>query len=751
MLCFTLGKMLGQLCEDGRCRDCRFSFCRNDACYNRPRLSPKEVKLERHTDALSQDDDEGLLSSVLADTEVKERLQRMPADEKTVTICSLAGTGFTHPSWPQSWEDYAVTETMELVSEPAEPSSSQVDKGFVPVRLLSQLTEMRAEEVDYRIVGKLGSGGTGVVYQAHQRALDREVAIKVLRDELARHEVSRERFLTEARVIGGLDHPNVIALHEVCVDSDGFLFYSMKRIEGASWDQQIAANSVDENVKVLLRVADAIRYAHSRGLVHRDIKPENIMLGQFGEVLVADWGLALRIEGNDQRQGGKQTIGGTPAYMAPELADGSHNAAKVQTDVYLLGAILFEILTGYPPHDGKSLLACLQAAARNAIRDTDVTGELMDIARVAMADRIEDRYPSVDAFIAALNDQQKHDQSVRLVKRAQVRLLNAKEDHQYEDFRVADALLMEALDIWPENTAARETRADLQEKFAEAATRRGDYDLALSIYASAERLGSQQAMEVAALKAARATNDQRNSRYSVLFTQAPEAGLLIRMEGGCVVEANDAFRELFGYSNQDLENKSIFELNIWDSEEDRERLTEALQNTGALNNLESRFLHRDGHAIDVLISGCVVDMQGEAMVVSTIRDISIRKKAEKELMMSRQRLSDLQRLAGLATWSFDTRTEELVWSDEAYRLSGRDPDLGPPSSEEFYSMIHEEDREMLRDTIDAALASGLAYELTVRQVLDDGECRDVLLKGQPIYDVEGYTIELYGVMIPQST
>ena len=98
-------------------------------------------------------------------------------------------------------------------------------------------------------------------------------------------------------MIGGLDHPNVIALHEVCVDSDGFLFYSMKRIEGTSWDQQISRNSVDENVKILLRVADAIRYAHSRGLVHRDIKPENVMLGQFGEVLVADWGLALRIGG----------------------------------------------------------------------------------------------------------------------------------------------------------------------------------------------------------------------------------------------------------------------------------------------------------------------------------------------------------------------------------------------------------------------------------------------------------------------
>ena len=706
--------------------------------------------MERDTDASSKDDDGGLLSSVLADAEVKERLERMPADEKTVTICSLAGSGFTHPSWPQSWEDYAATETMELVGDPSEASISQIDKGFVPMRLLSQLTEMRAEEIDYRIVGKLGSGGTGVVYQAHQRALDREVAIKVLRDELASNEVSRERFLTEARVIGGLDHPNVIALHEVCVDSNGFLFYSMKRIEGTSWDQQIGRNSVDENVKILLRVADAIRYAHSRDLVHRDIKPENVMLGQFGEVLVADWGLALRIGGDKLRHGVKQTIGGTPAYMAPELADGSHAAATYQTDVYLLGAILFEILAGNPPHDGKTLLACLQAAARNVIRETDVAGELMDIARIAMADRAEDRYSSVDAFIAALNDQQKHDQSVRLVKRAQARLLNAKEDHQYEDFRVADALLMEALDIWPDNPAANETRSELQERFADAATRRGDYDLALSIYASANQLDSKQAAEVAALKATRASNDQRNSRYSVLFTHAPEAGLLIRMDGGSVVEANDAFRKLFGYSNQELVNRSIFDLNIWDCEEDRERLTAALQETGLLNNLESRFLHRDGHAIDVLISGCVVDMQGEAMVVSTIRDISIRKKAENELMMSRQRLRDLQRLAGLATWSFDTRTEELTWSEEAYRLSGRDPTLGPPSSEEFYAMIHEDDREMLRDTIDAALASGLAYELTVRQVLGDGECRDVLLKGQPIYDVEGYTIELYGVMIPQT-
>ena len=158
------------------------------------------------------------------------------------------------------------------------------------------------------------------MYQAHQRAVDREVAVKVLRDELASDAKSRQRFLTEARLIGGLDHPNVIALHEVCLDDKGKLFYSMKRIDGTSWDQQIRELPLQQNISILLRVADAIRYAHSRGLIHRDIKPENIMLGRFGEVLVADWGLAVSRRAEDAELQLDNTIGGTPAYMAPELA-----------------------------------------------------------------------------------------------------------------------------------------------------------------------------------------------------------------------------------------------------------------------------------------------------------------------------------------------------------------------------------------------------------------------------------------------
>ena len=693
-------------------------------------------------------DPKGLLSSVMADAELKVRLEQMPSDEKTVTICSVTGTKFMHPSWRRSGDDYSASETLDLITESSEAPVSQIDKGFVPVRRLAELTDMTAEEIDYRIVGRLGSGGTGVVYQAHQRALDREVAIKVLRDELACHDVSRERFLTEARVIGGLDHPNVIALHEVCIDANGFLFYSMKRIDGTSWDQQIKDMSISENLNILLRVADAIRYAHSRGLIHRDIKPENVMLGKFGEILVADWGLALTVGSPDLRFGVKQSIGGTPAYMAPELADGLHSATTYQTDVYLLGGILFEVLTGHPPHDGKNLLVCLQAAARNVIRDTHVEGELMDIARKALADEPTDRYESVDAFIAALNHQRKHDDSARLVRRARARLESAKDAHQYEDFRVADALLMEALDIWPDNAPAADARSDLQTRFAAAATKRGDFDLALSIYESAGEADSDLAKSVHELRAARVSNDQRVSRYSDLFTKAPEAGLLIRMDGACVVEANEAFGQMFGYANEDLVGKSILDLNIWAVAQDRDRLTSGLQETGTIHNLEARFLHTDGHSIDVLISGCVVDMQGEKMVVSTIRDISLRKKAENDLMTSRQRLRDLQRLAGLATWTFDARTEKLTWSDEAFRLTGRDPDLGVPSPDEFFSMIHEDDRDILRQTINAALASGRGYDLVVRQLRADGNHREVLLKGQPIFDAEGYTIELYGVMMP---
>lgn len=689
----------------------------------------------------------GLLHAVLTNRQLRRQLGSMPADEMTIAISRDDSDSYAHPNWKIGDLDSSQFETLEMAE--ANEEAAPIDIGFVPRRQITTLGDSTQDDAEYRLVGRLGSGGTGVVFQAHQRAIDREVAIKVLRQELAGNPQSRERFLSEARVIGGLDHPNVIALHEVCQDPALGLFYSMKRIDGTSWDQKIKEQSPEENIEILLRVADAIRYAHSRGLIHRDIKPENVMLGKFGEVLLADWGLAISYGAGDRPQDVNHAIGGTPAYMAPELAMGENDSISYQTDVYLLGAILFQILTGFPPHRGDSLLACIHAAAHNEIRTSDIEGELMDIAMKAMSTDPSDRHDSIDTMIAELNAQRKHNQSVRLMRRARKRTENATSENHYEDYRVADALLMESLEIWPENHRANEARILLHTKFAEAATEQGDLDLAISLYDAAGAGQSEAATAVREERDRRNASEHHASRYSTLFTQSPEAGFLIQISSGTVVEANEMFGRMFGYSNDQVVGKKIPDLNLWACPERRADLVDEFQRTGAIDNFEAKFVHTDGHPIDVLISGRVVELHDERMLVSTIRDISLRKQAETELRRSQQRLRDLQSLAGLATWSYDVRSEKVSWSEEAFLLAGRRPEEGVPTREEYLALIHPEDREKLKTSIDAALESGAAYEVHVRQLGAKGQYRRVLVRGQPIFDEQGNTIEIYGVVVPE--
>ena len=710
-------------------------------------------------DAISSD--YNLITAVLTDPRLKARLAAMPADEKTVVLSGKeTSSELAHPAWkewdPEGFhsdrETPASAEMDTIALPPATPPPLDcMDSGFVPKRGVAMIGGGKVCDADYRLVGELGAGGTGIVYQAHQRAVDREVAIKVLRKNLSQDAASRDRFLTEARVIGGLDHPNVIALHEVCVDQDGGLFYSMKRIDGTSWDQQIKEKSLSENVQTLMRVADAIRYAHSRGLIHRDIKPENVMLGRFGEVLLADWGLAISHNPKQSADEIDHTIGGTPAYMAPELATGDHRHVSFATDVYLLGATLFQILTGYPPHHGETLLECIQAAAKNKIRPTSVQGELMDIARIALATDPSDRYPTVDLFVLALNQQREHEESARLVKRAQGHLKSANASNHYESFRLADALIMEALEVWPENRRARDFGKELNLEFARAATDQGDLDLAISLYDSAGHGDSEAAARTRRLRDQRNGNVERESRYSTLFTHSPDAGLLIRMSSSRVVEANQTFRDLMGYAEEEIVGKLMTELNLWVCPKRRDELIAELELNRRIDNFEGQLRHRDGHPIDVLISGRVTKLVGETMLISTIRDISLRKQAENDLRRSRRRLKDLQALAGLATWSYDVLTNEVTWSDEVFQLAGRSPSEGAPTRTEYIEMLHPKDRRKMKDTIEAAVVNGAAYEIQIRLRNASGNYRHLLVRGQPIFDDDGKTIEIYGVLIPQST
>ena len=369
--------------------------------------------------------------------------------------------------------------------------------------------------VDYELLDIIGQGGVGVVYTARQASIDRTVAIKMLREEYRARNEHQEKFLAEAILTGELDHPNIVPIYDLGRNNQGELFYSMKNVIGTPWDRVINQKSTRENIDILLKVADAVAFAHSRSVVHRDLKPENVMLGSFGEVLVMDWGIAVATEGFRRTSSilRSQAMGGTPAYMAPELATGPMTAIGPAADVYLLGAILFEILTGSPPHFGNDVMECVQNAAENIIRETTVTGELMEIAIRAMATLPRRRFRSVQSFQAAIRLYQSHSESLMLSDNAETELNKAISSRDYQGFSRAVFAFDEALSLWDENEAARSGLLRAKAAYAETAYEKGDFDLGLSLLAESEE---DHRHMIQKLQAAIAERNARQNRFKTI-------------------------------------------------------------------------------------------------------------------------------------------------------------------------------------------------------------------------------------------
>jgi serine/threonine protein kinase/tetratricopeptide (TPR) repeat protein len=217
---------------------------------------------------------------------------------------------------------------------------------------------------NYQILDEIAHGGMGVIYRARQRHSRRIVAVKrILAYEADSHE-TLIRFRREALAAASLDHPNILPIYEVGEDEDGLPFFSMKFAAGGSLRD--AAPSLRSeplrSVALMAKVARAVHYAHAQGILHRDLKPGNILLDGRGEPLVSDFGLAKWLDtGSNVTQ--TLTIFGTPGYVAPEQAEGSTRSLRPGTDVYSLGAILFDLLTGRPPFLGDNVLAVIQQAA----------------------------------------------------------------------------------------------------------------------------------------------------------------------------------------------------------------------------------------------------------------------------------------------------------------------------------------------------------------------------------------------------
>jgi WD40 repeat protein/serine/threonine protein kinase len=336
---------------------------------------------------------------------------------------------------------------------------------------------------DYDLVKVLGEGGMGVVYDAVQRSVDREVALKMMKGAAARDTKQQHKFLSEAVVTGELDHPNIVPIYDVGSSEKGLLFYAMKKVQGTPWNKVLTEKPQVGNIEILMKVADAIAFAHSRGVVHRDLKPENVMLGDYGEVLVMDWGLALPVSTFRRYSsvGHNHSMGGTPAYMAPEMATGPIEKISFYSDVYLLGAMLYEILTKKAPHTGKNVQACLIAAAKNDIRKSEVAGELMDIAMKAMSTNPVDRHASVADFQTAIREYLSHSESILLANNAEEDLVKAETTKDYRDYSRAMFGFEEALDLWQGNNRARRGLVESKLKYAGCAQDKKDFKLGLSL------------------------------------------------------------------------------------------------------------------------------------------------------------------------------------------------------------------------------------------------------------------------------
>lgn len=259
---------------------------------------------------------------------------------------------------------------------------------------------------EYEVLGELGRGAMGIVLRARHRHLDRLVAIKELPASFAADQTVRGRFLDEAQVVARLDHPHIVVVHDF-VDRDGHLALVMEQLPGGTvWD-----SFLDEGVTpakaigVILSTAAGVQHAHERGVLHRDIKPENLMYAADGQVKVTDFGIAKMLTGDETMATNDGEILGTPAYMAPEQAEGG--VLGPQADVYACGIMLYELLTGELPQVGNSVVELLDdRISRDAPPISDRAPHLpQPIAAVvdrSLARKPNDRWQSAEELAVAL-------------------------------------------------------------------------------------------------------------------------------------------------------------------------------------------------------------------------------------------------------------------------------------------------------------------------------------------------------------
>lgn len=363
------------------------------------------------------------------------------------------------------------------------------------------------DDAEFVVHDTLGQGAAGEVCAAYQQSLLRSVALKRLRRDVT--QVDPGALVVEARVLGRLEHPNVVPVYALGTDGDGRPAFVMKRVEGVSWRDLIrdptahedllgGRSPLEAHVDILRQLCGALARAHSQGILHLDVKPDNVMIGAFGEVYLVDWGVAAArrpgaLEGLAP-SGGR--IVGTPAYLAPEQARG--DPATERTDVYLLGACLYEVLQGRPPRGDASVADALKAAASGAydpLPDQDGTTMLHTLVGAAMEPHPSQRPDGPLAFAQALAEGHAAMLAEAMVVGAEASA-EALRDHLEDGDTVGMARLLSdarrgfeaALAQAPHFRRAQEGRRDLLRTVARFELERGAWDRARAVVAEDAQL-----------------------------------------------------------------------------------------------------------------------------------------------------------------------------------------------------------------------------------------------------------------------
>ena len=265
-------------------------------------------------------------------------------------------------------------------------------------------------------LGEIGRGGMGAIRYVTDNRLLRQMALKTLPEGVSASSDGGRRFIEEAQITGQLDHPNIVPVHTLGKGEDGSLYFTMKLVRGKTLSdvlgelghRRLDARELERLVQVIMKVCDAVAFAHSRGVVHRDLKPSNVMLGSYGQVYVMDWGLALLCQG-PRLVSDRGKIIGTPGYMSPEQAF-SVDEVDERADVYGVGSLLYRILTGRRPHPGATHVAALRHTRDGLVRhpadvcDAPLPPELCRITMRALAFEREARYQTIDELRVDLEE-----------------------------------------------------------------------------------------------------------------------------------------------------------------------------------------------------------------------------------------------------------------------------------------------------------------------------------------------------------